>query len=125
MTLALLTFAFLYAVIWLFERERVGMDWFRIAVAAVVPIIVMLLTTAAAAFAFGASFATMGLSVAALTVSTFLVLWKIVGVAPKHAAIYAFAVLVFHALIGAGIMAIGTPDQTLYGDFEWPDSDSM
>jgi len=120
MTLAFATFLFLYAVIWVFERKRMRVDAFRVGVAAVVPVASMLLVGVAAATLIEPSGAVAMLSLAVLAVTTFLVLWKVVGVTPMRSAIYALGVIGFHALVGAGIMAIGMPDQTMYGDWEWP-----
>ena len=120
MTLAFATFLFLYAVIWLFERKRMRVDAFRVGVAAVVPVASMLLVAMAAAFLIDSGGALMALSIAVLAIATFLTLWKVVGVSPLRSVIYVVAVIAFHSLIGVGILAIGMPDQTLYGDWEWP-----
>ena len=69
---------------------------------------------------FESSALLMVLTLAILAVTTFLALWKIVGVSPSRAVVYVIAVIVFHSLMGAAILAIGMPEQTMYGDWEWP-----
>ena len=120
MTLAFATFLFLYAAIWLFERKRMRVDAFRVGVAAVVPVALMLLVGMAAAILIEPSGALMALSTAVLAATTFFMLWKVVGVSPLRSAIYVVAVIAFYALVGVGILAIDMPDQTMYGDWEWP-----
>jgi len=120
MSLAFVTFLFLYAVIWLFERKRVRVDPFRIGVVAVVPVALMLLFGITAAMIFGPSAMIMVLTAVVLAVATFVMLWQVMGISPLRSVGYVLAVIAFHAIVGMGVMALGVPDQLMYGDWEWP-----
>ena len=103
----LLTFLFLFALIYVFDRKRDDLDAFSIATAAVVPTIVVFLFRMAAGFLeFGvwASFAELGL----LVVATYLVLNLNLEFSAGRSAAYTAAVLVFDIVAGLGAQLLSS-----------------
>lgn len=101
----MLTFLFLFALIYLFDRKRDDLDAFSIASAVVVPaILVFLFQIAAAYLEFGlwAGFAGLGL----LVVSTYLVLNLVLGFKALRSLAYAVAVLAFNIAVGVGFALV-------------------
>lgn len=96
----MLTFLFLFAMIYLFDRKRDDLDGFSIATAVVAPAIVVFLfriTAGMLEFGLWAAFAELGL----LLVATFLVLRFVLAFKATRAAAYTAAVLVFNIAVGA------------------------
>ncbi len=122
MTLAILTFLFLYAVIWLFERKKQRVDPFRVGVAAIVPVGLMYLVSIFGAIFIESSAIVMALSSTILAAATFLTLWQVVGIPPLRCVLYIFAVIIFQTMVVAAIITLnlGAPEMTLYGDWELP-----
>ena len=102
---AFLTFCFLYALIWLFERKRGDIDAFLVAAAVVVPTISSLLV---ALVAGSSGFVTLGawLSFATLVIVTVLSLWKIMGLPISRSCGYAAAAIVINVLLTYGLFAL-------------------
>jgi len=103
----MLTFLFLFLLIFLFDRKRDDLDAFSIAAAVVAPAIVLFLYRLLAGFmGWGAwsAFAELGL----LIVVTYLVLTMTLAFKPARAAAYTAAVLAFEIAVGIGFaMLIG------------------
>ena len=98
----MLTFVFLFALVYIFDRKRDDLDAFSIATAVVVPaILVFMFNMVAAYFEFGtwAAFAELGL----LVVSTYLVLNLNLGFKAGRSAAYTAAVLAFNIAVGVGL----------------------
>lgn len=101
----MLTFAFLFLIIYIFDRKRDDLDAFSIASAVVVPtIVVFLFGMATAYFGLGiwAAFAELGL----LVVSTYLVLNLVLGFKAIRSIAYACAVLVFNVVVVFGLTMV-------------------
>ncbi|MDJ0926641.1 MAG: hypothetical protein QNJ73_03235 [Gammaproteobacteria bacterium] len=104
---ALLTFIFLYGVIWLFERKHRDIDAFLVAVAVVVPVIASFLTSiGAGVLGLGAAGAWLGFLV--LIGATYLSLAKIMGLPGKRAAGYTAAVVVFNLVVQGAFIALAS-----------------
>ena len=98
----LLNFAFLFALIWLFDRKRDDLDAFTIATAVVVPgIIVFLFRLIRMFFEWGlwGEFAELGI----LVTATFLVLKITLGFNALKAAAYSIAILLFNFAVAFGL----------------------
>jgi hypothetical protein len=92
------SFIFLYGALYLFERNRVQLDWFLVLVVALVPALVYLLKI----------FVTMLVALPPLVDSilwlmtypiVFLLLWKMMGVEKLRSVIYSAALLIFDIAI--------------------------
>jgi hypothetical protein len=122
MVLSILTFLFLYAVIWLFERKKQRVDPFRVGVAAIVPVGLMYIAGISAAIVLESSAAVIAFSSTILAAATFLTLWQVVGISPLRCVLYVFSVFAFQSLVGAAIFTLnpGATELTLYGDWQFP-----
>ena len=98
----MISFAFLFLLIYIFDRKREDLDAFSIATAVVVPAIaVFLFSMVSGYFEFGtwSAFAELGL----LVVATYLVLNLNLGFKAGRAAAYTAAVFVFNVGVSVAI----------------------
>ncbi len=100
---AILTFIFLYGLIYFFERDRDDLDGFTIATAVVVPTIIMIFVQIGAGLLGLGQWAGL-ISLAALVVATYLVLAIHLEIKRGHAIAYTAAVVVFNILLGVGLV---------------------
>lgn len=89
-----LTFVFLAALFFLFERKRREIDLMDIATAVIVPVLTAFLVGLGARFIVPGIWAAI-VSAIALVVATYLVLWKIAGLPVERAIGYTIAVFIF------------------------------
>ena len=94
---AVLTVAFFYSLLWIFERKRIGFDFFDIATVTMAPI--------SASFLVGFGLRDLGLEIRAtvaalliLAIATYFLLTKMLTLGPRRAAAYALAVSVFQII---------------------------
>ncbi len=100
---AILTFAFLYGLIYFFERDRDDLDAFSIATAVVVPVIVTLFVQVGAALVGLGPWVGL-IALATLAVATYLILAVHLEIKASHAIAYTAAVLVFNVLFEFGLV---------------------
>jgi len=91
---AITSFIFLYGALYLFERNRVQLDWFQVLVVALIPALVYMLKV----------FVTMLVALPPIVDAirwfmaypvVFLLLWKMMGIEKLRAVAYAAALFVF------------------------------
>ena len=99
---AVFTFVLLYALIFLFERQRDDLDAFAIAGAVVVPLILVLIVHFALPFA-GIERWTGLIEILVLVFATYLVLTMNLAIRRTRALAYTTAILVFNFAIGEGV----------------------
>ena len=92
---SMLTFIFLYALIFMLERKRRAIDPFMVAVAAIAPIISAFLLVVLAAFFGAPTVATIWVWVLTLIVTTFIATWRMLELSTARAAAYTAAVFAF------------------------------
>ncbi|MDH3512817.1 MAG: hypothetical protein OER85_18405 [Gammaproteobacteria bacterium] len=95
-----LTFLFLYALIFAFERKRREVDAFQIATAVIVPVVLAFIV----GFGIGQVAPPIWTAVSAavvLLITTYLVLLKVMGLSKGVAAAYATAVFAFYVTFQA------------------------
>lgn len=101
----MLTFAFLFGLIYLFDRKRDDLDAFSIASAVVVPAILVFIFRMISGYlewGLWAAFAELGL----LVISTYLVLNLVLGFKALRSMAYACSVLVFNVVVGVVIAIV-------------------
>ncbi len=97
---ALLTFALLFGLIKIFERERDDLDGFAIGTVAVVPILALILVNIALAFTIPESGFALFLPSIVLVALTFGLLWKQLDIPAARSAGYTTAVVAFNIVLG-------------------------
>jgi len=99
---AVFTFVLLYALIYLFERQRDDLDAFAIAGAVVVPLILVIVVHFALRIA-GIERWTGLIEILVLVVATYLVLTMNLAIRRTRALAYTTAILVFNFALGEGM----------------------
>ena len=102
---SLLTFAFLYALIYLFERRQRSIDAYLIAVAAVVPMIAAFLVALAPGY-LGFLNLSRWLWTLTLIGVTFLALKRTLELPTRRAIGYTFVILVFTIVVQIGLFGL-------------------
>jgi hypothetical protein len=96
----LTSFIFLYVALYLFERDRMKLDWFQILAVALVPAILSALRAVVSLFLPVPPVLNGFLLLLAYPV-VFVLLWKMMAVERNRAATYAFALFVFDAAVAS------------------------
>jgi hypothetical protein len=95
-----LTFVFLYALIFAFERKRMEVDAYQIAIAVIIPVLSAFLV----GVGVGRLAPPIGTAVSAavvLVIATYVVLLKVMGLPKERSAAYSAAVFVFYVMFEA------------------------
>ena len=98
---AALSFVFLYAILWLFERKHTSFDAFLVAIAVIIPILVGWLIRIGGFFLGLEIWALLGAFIAGPIV-TYLALDNILGIPARRAIGYSAALFVFQLGLGIG-----------------------
>lgn len=99
---AIFTFVLLYALFYMFERQRDDLDAFSIATAVIVPAVLVFIVHFALQFAGVTTWSGL-IEILVLVVATYLVLTMSLGIRRARALAYTSVILVFNFAIGEGI----------------------
>jgi len=92
------SFLFLFALLYLFERKRIQLDWFQVLVVALVPAVISLLKSLLAMVVALPTVVDGFVWLAAYPI-VFILLWKMMALPAARAAAYTLALFVFDVAI--------------------------
>lgn len=104
---ALITFAVLFGLIKVFEKDRDDLDNFNIAMVAIVPILIALLVGAGISMMIPEPGPLLYLPSVVLLVTTFVLLWKNLEIPINRAIGYTLAIVVVNELMGLALGTLG------------------
>lgn len=99
MAAAALSFVFLYAILWLFERKHSQLDRLLVVIAVLVPILLEVIIRLGNFFV-GLSNIALWTATVGMLIATYLMLNRVLGVSPKRSVAYTVALFVFQQIPG-------------------------
>ena len=98
----LTAFLFLYAVLFIFERKRMELDAYLIAVVAIVPAVIVGIRMLVTMLVALPTWVNVSVELATYPI-TFLLLWKLLGLSVGRSLVYSVGLFVFQTALGVTV----------------------